>query len=118
MSNHSRLSALCQLESIPKSKYNILVSKIEEIKEKAVPILKAAGARKAALFGSYARGEETPESDIDIIVDMPSGSSLFDVGGLQYELQEVLGKKVDLSQYVALKPIIKPYVMKDLVPLM
>ena len=94
------------------------MSKIEEIKEKAVPILKAAGARKAALFGSYARGEETPESDIDIIVEMPSGTSLFDVGGLQYDLQEALGKKVDLSQYVALKPLIKPYIMKDLIPIL
>lgn len=93
------------------------MSKIEEIKEKAVPILKAAGARKAALFGSYARGEETPESDIDIIVEMPSGTSLFDVGGLQYDLQEALGKKVDLSQYAGLKEIIKPYVMRYLVPL-
>ena len=93
------------------------MSKIEEIREKVVPILKAAGARKAALFGSYARGEETPESDIDIVVEMPEGASLFDVGGLQYELQEVLGKKVDLSQYAALKPLLKPYVMRDLVPL-
>ena len=93
------------------------MSKIEEIKEKAVPILKAAGARKAALFGSHASGEETPESDIDIIVEMPSGTSLFDVGGLQYDLQEALGKKVDLSQYAGLKEIIKPYVMRYLVPL-
>ncbi|MEK7535868.1 MAG: nucleotidyltransferase family protein [Patescibacteria group bacterium] len=86
---------------------------IEEIKAKAVPILKSAGVRKAALFGSYARGEETAESDIDILADFPPDISLFRVGGVQYELQEVLGRKVDLVQYTAIKPLIRPYIMED-----
>ena len=89
------------------------MSKIEEIKEKAVPILKAAGARKAALFGSYARGEETPESDIDILADLPHDMSLFDVVGVKLDLEEVLGQKVDLVQYDAIKPRLRPYIMKD-----
>jgi len=78
-----------------------------------VPILKAAGARKAALFGSYARGEETPESDIDILADFPTNMSLFTIGGVQYDLQEALGRKVDLVQYIAIKPLLRPYIMKD-----
>ena len=89
------------------------MSKIDEIREKAVPILKNAGARKAALFGSYARGEETSDSDIDILADFPLDTSLFKIGGVQYELQEVLGRKVDLVQYVAIKPMLLPYIMKD-----
>ncbi len=86
---------------------------IEEIKEKAVPILRSAGARKAALFGSYARGEETPESDVDILADFPIDTNLFRIGGVQYQLQEALGRKVDLVQYIAIKPLIRPSIVKD-----
>jgi len=91
------------------------MSKVEEIKSKAVPILKAAGASRAALFGSYARGDTTDESDIDILVDLPHTMSLFDVVGVQLDLEDVLGKKVDLVQYDAIKPRLVPYIMRNLV---
>ena len=91
------------------------MSKIEEIRLKAVPILKAAGASKAAIFGSYARGDETSESDIDILAALPHSMSLFDVVGIKLDLEEVLGKKVDLVQYDAIKPRLRPYIMQNLV---
>ena len=89
--------------------------KVEEIKARAVPILKAAGANKAALFGSYARGDQTSESDIDILADLPHSMSLFDVVGIKLDLEDVLGKKVDLVQYDAIKPRLRPYIMQDLI---
>lgn len=89
------------------------MTQIEEIKGKITPMLRSAGVRKAALFGSVARGEAGPESDIDILVDMPHNISLLDVIGLKLDLEELLGKKVDLVQYDAIKPLIRPYIMKD-----
>jgi predicted nucleotidyltransferase len=69
---------------------------LEDIKEKAIPVLKQAGVQKAALFGSYVRGEQTDKSDVDILVEYPKGTSLFDVAGIQIELENALGKPVDL----------------------
>lgn len=80
---------------------------IDEVKEKAVPILRAAGARRSAIFGSFARGEATPESDIDILVDLPEDQSLFDHVGLKFKLEDALGRSVDLVSYRAIKPRLK-----------
>lgn len=86
---------------------------LEEIKKKALPILKAAGVTRSSVFGSYVRGENKEDSDIDILVDFPRGKSLFEFIGLQQELEEVLGKKVDLGEYNTLKPRIKDKVLSQ-----
>ncbi|HEY4504508.1 MAG TPA: nucleotidyltransferase family protein [Candidatus Paceibacterota bacterium] len=91
--------------------------KIEEIKAKAVPILKAAGASRAALFGSYAKGNATSKSDIDILVELPDHLSLLDFVGIQLDLEDMLDTKVDLVEYDAIKPDLKQYILKDLVSL-
>ena len=57
-------------------------TRLEEIKEKVIPILKEAGVTHSAIFGSYVREEETENSDVDILVDYPKGYSLFDVVAL------------------------------------
>ena len=76
---------------------------LEQIKEKAVPVLIKATVKKAAIFGSTARGDATSRSDVDMLVDFPKGKSLFDFVGLQLDLEEVLHKKVDLVTYAGLK---------------
>lgn len=93
-------------------------SAIDDIKEKAVPILKQAHARRAALFGSYVRGEQTEKSDIDILVDLPDGLSLFDVVGIKLDLEDALGKKVDLVEYETIKPRIKERILSEQVPIL
>jgi len=70
---------------------------IEEIKKKVIPILKRYHVKKAGIFGSVARGEETEESDIDILVEIDDRMSLLDFVGLKLELEDALGKKVDLG---------------------
>src|SRR5216684_26468 len=77
---------------------------LEEIKAKAVPVLKAAGVSKAALFGSYARGNNRPDSDIDILFQPPEGFTLFNQSGLMLDLAEALGKSVDVVTYNSIKP--------------
>lgn len=87
--------------------------RIENIKNKILPILKQAGVKRSSIFGSYVRGEETKNSDIDILVELPKGSSLLDLIGLEIELKKVVGKKVDLLTYNSINPLLKEYIQKD-----
>ena len=86
---------------------------LEEIKKKALPVLKKAGVTRSSIFGSYVRGEARKNSDIDILVDAPKGMSLFAFVGLQQELERALGKKVDLGEFGTLKPRIKDNVLSQ-----
>lgn len=91
---------------------------LEEIKNKVIPILKENGVTRAAIFGSMARGEQTPKSDIDILVNLPKGMSLFDVVDLEFKLEEAIQRKVDLVDFEAIKPRLKPYIMHDQIPIL
>lgn len=72
------------------------VYKIEEIAEKVRPIAERYGAGKIYLFGSYARGEATEDSDIDLLVDAENISGFFAFGGLYGDLRDALQKELDL----------------------
>ena len=76
----------------------------EEIFEKIARLLKDRGVRKIAVFGSYVRGEEKPESDIDIIVEFTDRKSLLELVRIERELSEVLGIKVDLLTEKSISP--------------
>lgn len=80
---------------------------IDQIKQKAIPLLKQAGVTKSSVFGSYARGENTKESDIDILVELPIGTGLFGFLSLKRDFEHVFNKKVDLVTYKAIDPRIK-----------
>jgi hypothetical protein len=86
---------------------------IEEIKRKILPILKKYGVTRAGIFGSVVRGEARKDSDIDILVEIESRMSLIDFAGLKLELEEALGRKVDLGEYSVIKPIIKEQILKE-----
>lgn len=87
--------------------------RLAEIKNKILPILKQAGVKRSSLFGSFVRGEETKSSDIDILVELPKGSSLLDLIGLEMELKKAVGKKVDLLTYNSIHPLLKDHIQKD-----
>jgi len=86
---------------------------INTIKKQIVPILKRQGVTKAALFGSVARGESRKKSDIDILINIRKDKSLLDIVRLELELEEKLGKKVDLVEYSAIKPLLKDIILRD-----
>lgn len=86
---------------------------LEDIKTKAVPILKEVGVTHSALFGSVVRGEAREDSDIDILVDFPKGKSLFDFIGLQLKLEDALQKKVDLITYAGIKPRLRKRILHE-----
>ena len=89
------------------------IEKIDKIKRKILPILKRYNVRRAGIFGSVVRGEEHEESDIDVLVEIESRMSLLDFAGLKLELEEALGKRVDLGEYSTIKPIIKEQILSE-----
>ena len=82
-------------------------NQIDEIKKRLVEVLKKYRVKKAALFGSIVRGESTGESDIDLLVEFEGRRSLLDLAGLKLELQELLGRRVDVITYRSLHPLLK-----------
>ncbi len=76
----------------------------EEIFEKIAQVLKNKGARKIAIFGSYARNEQKPGSDIDIIVEFSGRKSLLELVRIERELSEILGIRVDLLTEKSISP--------------
>ncbi|MBY0434585.1 MAG: nucleotidyltransferase family protein [Cyclobacteriaceae bacterium] len=90
---------------------------IAEIKSKATPILKRHGVTKAAIFGSMASQTFTALSDIDILIELDDSYSLLDIVGIKLELEDVLGRKVDLVEYQGIKPALKKYILSNPVPI-
>lgn len=91
---------------------------ISLIQKKILPILERYGVIKASLFGSLARDEATEDSDIDLLVEIKKNISLFDFIGLKLDLEEALGKKVDLVEFKAIKPLLREYILKDQLPIL
>lgn len=92
----------------------------ELLKEKREEILQIAarhGAYNVRVFGSVARGEERPESDVDFLVDMERGRCLFDLGGLLMDLKDLLGCEVDIVTENGLKERIRERVLEEAVSL-
>jgi hypothetical protein len=85
----------------------------EEIKNMIISILVRHGIKKILVFGSYARNEATSNSDLDLIVEFPEGSSLLDHIGIEFELSETLKMKIDLLSQNGISPYIKDKIMKE-----
>ncbi|MCL6560589.1 MAG: nucleotidyltransferase domain-containing protein [Firmicutes bacterium] len=69
---------------------------LKEIQQKSISVLQKYGVARAFVFGSYSRGEQNSNSDIDLIIEPESELSLFDEAGLESELQKALGIPADL----------------------
>ena len=80
-------------------------------------IARKFGARSVRLFGSLARGEADAASDIDLLVELEPGRSLLDLSGMQFELEALLGRHVDVVTERGLRPRIRDRVLREAVPL-
>lgn len=76
----------------------------KDLFEKISSFLEKEGATKVSVFGSYARGEEKPESDIDILVEFSETKGLLTLARIERELSELLGVKVDLLTEKSISP--------------
>jgi hypothetical protein len=74
------------------------------------------GARNVRVFGSVARGDDDERSDVDFLVELEPGRSLLDLGGLLMELQDLLGRRVDVVTDKGLRSRIRQRVLNEAVP--
>ena len=91
----------------------LLESKKQDIFETAA----RHGALNIRIFGSVARGDDDENSDIDFLVELEPGRSLLDLGGLQTELQKLLGRPVDVITVNGLKERIREQVIREVISL-
>ena len=96
---------------------DILHMQLQEKREQILTIAEKHGAFNVRIFGSVARGEARPDSDIDFLVELEPGRSLFDLGGLLYEIRSLLGVEVDVVTEKGLRTRIRERVLRDAVPL-
>jgi predicted nucleotidyltransferase len=90
------------------------------IREHRGEILRVAalhGAGNVLLFGSVARGEDTPESDVDLLVDVTGDTTPWFPGSLIAELEQLLGQRVQVVIRRSLSPLIRDAVLREAVPL-
>lgn len=75
------------------------------------------GARNIRVFGSTARGTATGGSDVDLLVDLESGRTLLDLGGLLMDVQNAISLRVDIAMERMLRPEVRARAVKEAVPL-
>ena len=90
---------------------------LDELKIKIIPVLQHHDVTHAAIFGSFARGEEREDSDLDILVELKKGKSLLDLVALKLELEEVLKRKIDVVTYNSLHKRIRERVLEEQMPI-
>jgi predicted nucleotidyltransferase len=92
-------------ETLPKDK-----------RDEVLRIAEKYGARHVRVFGSVARGQADDKSDIDFLVELEAGRSLLDLGGLQFELETLLARPVDVVTERGLKPRVREHVLREAIP--
>jgi len=90
---------------------------LQEKRDQILQVAAERGASNIRVFGSVARGEAGPESDIDLLVDLESDRSLLDLGGLLSDLEDLLGCRVDIVTEKGLHWYIRDRVLAEAKPL-
>lgn len=85
----------------------------EKLKPKIVEILAKNDVARAGVFGSYARGEETVGSDIDLLIEFKGKKSLLDLVGLEQDLEDAIKQKFDVVTYKSLSPYLKNSILQE-----
>ena len=93
------------------------LEELRKYRPRIVDIAARYGATNVRVFGSVARGDAGPSSDVDILVEMEPGRSAFDLGGLLMDLQDLLGCKVDVVTERGLSRYLKDAVLQEAVSL-
>ena len=111
------MSRLRLLEKYAKNESMDISELLKDKRKEILHIAARHGARNVRLFGSVARGEARPDSDVDFLVELEKGRSLLDLGGLLMDLQELLHCKVDVVTEKGLRARIRDRVLQEAVPL-
>ncbi len=92
--------------------------KIGRLKGTIVPVLKKNNVRRAAIFGSVARGEDKAKSDVDILVEFKGKATLLTLGRLYWQLEEKLDRKVDIVTYGSIDPRFRDNILSSKVDIL
>lgn len=95
----------------------VMREKIQNMRDKIDTIAKRYGVTSIHLFGSVARGDSTPDSDIDLLIELEPGRGLLDHAGFMVEMQNLLGVKVDVVTKGGLKDRFRDHVLNEAVPI-
>jgi predicted nucleotidyltransferase len=96
------------------------MSQLDVIRGQRETILRLArsyGIRRVRIFGSVARGADRPESDVDVLVDFEPGRSLLDQVGFEQDLEELLGRPVDVVSEGGISPYLEAQILREAVAL-
>ena len=86
---------------------------VKSIGKKIRPVLRYYDVKKAAIFGSFARGEGKKGSDVDILVEFRGQKSLLDLASLKIKLEKSLHNKVDVITYNSLHPLLRERILRE-----
>jgi predicted nucleotidyltransferase len=90
---------------------------VREHRDEILAVAARHGARSIRLFGSLARGEARPDSDVDLLVELEPGRSLLDLIAIKQDLEDILDRSVDVLTERSLSPYLRDRVLEDAVPL-
>lgn len=93
------------------------LAELRERREEILAAARARGASRVRVFGSVARGDDSPSSDVDFLVELEPTRSLLDLGGLVMDLRDLLDREVDVVTERNLRPRVAARVMADAVEL-
>jgi predicted nucleotidyltransferase len=93
-----------------------LIVRVHELRESLSDIAAAYGGRNLRVFGSVARGEERPDSDVDVILTLEEGRTLLDIARLEIALESVVGRRVDLITDDGLEEPFRSGILREAVP--
>ena len=91
--------------------------RVRRLRRDLVAAAAAHGVTNLRVFGSVARGQDRPDSDVDLLADLPPRMGLLELGRVQTELEAILGSQVDLIPASDLKPAVRERAERDLVAL-
>ena len=90
-----------------------MIPHIEELKTRITRTLKRHDVARASIFGSFARGDAEESSDLDLLIEFRGEKSLLDLVGLKLDLEDSLGRSVDVLTYNALHPAIRDQILSE-----
>ncbi|MBI2066614.1 MAG: nucleotidyltransferase family protein [Deltaproteobacteria bacterium] len=103
--------------SLPEAKHLEIKNILETNRNQVMGLARRHGAKNIRIFGSVARGEAQLDSDIDLLVEMESGRTLLDLVSFWQEIEDLLGRKVDVLTDGGISPYLKDQIYSEAVPL-
>ncbi|HKW24066.1 MAG TPA: nucleotidyltransferase family protein [Ktedonobacterales bacterium] len=104
---------------MPKTSQIPISALVDDTRARLITVLRQHGVRRAGVFGSFVRGEQTPTSDVDLLIERDAKATLFTLARLEMALEDIVGRPVDLITFNALesssRPRLRERILHDLI---